>query len=160
MQTEVEHRIKELLEKKFEDPEFEDCFIVEVRLDNKKLNVFVDSDTNITFEKCRKLSRYLESYIDENGWLGEKYILEVSSPGIGRPLKFARQYQKNVGRKLEVKHNDEVVTGTLTKVAEDKIVLENKVRIKEGKRKKTVVQETEIPLDEISSAIVQITFKK
>jgi len=96
-----------LLDKKFEEEDFNDCFLVEAHHNNSKLELFIDSDSNITFTKCRKISRYLESFIDENGWLGEKYTLDVSSPGITRPLKFKRQYVKNIGRKMEIKLKEE-----------------------------------------------------
>lgn len=155
----IEGKITELLEEKFQEEEFSDCFIVEVQLNNKKLNVFIDCDSGVTFGKCQKLSRYLESFIDEEGWLGEKYILEVSSPGIGRPLKLSRQYKKNIGRKLEVTllegGNKQ---GQLIEVNESAIVIEYKQRIKEGKKKRTEVVKETISFEEIKKAIVKITF--
>ena len=90
----IEDRIVELLGAKFEEEEFRDCFLVETKFHgNNKLEVFIDCDNGLTFEKCQKISRYLESFIDEKQWLGEKYVLDVSSPGIGRPLILKRQYQ-------------------------------------------------------------------
>lgn len=158
----VEKKIETLLNTKFaEDENFQDCFVVEIILhEHNKLDVFVDSDSGMTFQKCQKLSRYLEKYLDEEQWIGEKYILEVSSPGISRPLVLKRQYQKNIGRKMEVSLIEgDKQTGTLTSVTEEQIVLEEKVRIKEGKKKKTVLQQTEIPYENIKKAIVKITFK-
>ncbi len=157
----LEKKIEELLDEKFKEEEFADCFLVEVKLhEHKKLDVFVDSDSSMNFTKCRRLSRYLESFIDEEGWLGEKYVLEVSSPGITRPLKFARQYKKNIGRKMEVKlSNGEKDEGTLITATDESITLEKKVRIKEGKKKRTEVVQTEIPYQEITKAIVKISFK-
>lgn len=156
----ITDKLTALLEEKFKEEEFQDCFLIEiVSPPNKKVEVFVDSDSGITFEKCRKLSRYLEESIDGEGWLGEKYTLEVSSPGIGRPLKFVRQYQKNIGRKLEVKvHEGETKIGILTVVTEDTITIEYKERIKEGKKKKTVIQQDEIPFENIREAKVKIMF--
>jgi len=85
---EITERIAQLLEEKYStDEAFADCFNVEIELKpGQKLYVFADSDTGMTFEKCQKLSRFLESHLDTNGWLGDKYLLEVSSPGIGRPF--------------------------------------------------------------------------
>ncbi len=158
----VEERITDLLEEKFQEPDFADCFIIEIKLHaNQKLEVFVDSDSGMNFVKCQKISRYLESFIDEGSWLGEKYTLEVSSPGVERPLKLARQYRNNIGRKLEVKLKDGTVqTGTLIAADEQQITLEEKVRVKEGKRKKTEVVQTAIPFEEIAKAIVKISFGK
>lgn len=152
-------KITSLLETKFEEEFFNDCFLVEINQNNSKLEIFVDSDSNITFEKCRKISRYLEQHIDENGWLGEKYTLEVSSPGITRPLLFKRQYAKNIGRKLEVKLKDEgKQKGVLVNVTDEAIHLEEKVRVKEGKKKVNKILTHEIAYENIEKAIVKISF--
>ncbi len=155
-------RIRDLLEDKFEEPDWTDCFLVDIKPHpNNKIEVFMDSDTGVTFEKCQKISRYLENIIDEEGWLGEKYTLEVSSPGVDRPLKLWRQYPKNIGRKLDLVLEDgDKKTGYLREVHDSEIVLEEKVRIKEGKRKKTMVKETQIPFDFIKKAVVKVSFNK
>lgn len=157
----IEGRITTLLEQKFQEEEWQDCFIVEVKHHtvNQKLDIFIDSDTGITFSKCRQISRYLEEYLDTHLWLGEKYTLEVSSPGVSRPLILPRQYKKNIGRKLEVKLKEgSKQEGTLAQVQQDAITLEAKVRIKEGKKKKTVLQSTRIPFEDIAQTKVKISF--
>lgn len=156
----ISKKIEELLLAKFEEEEFKDCFLVELEvLPSKKINVFVDSDSGITFEKCRKISRHLEAVIDEEQWLGQKYTLEVSSPGIGRPLKFPRQYPRNIGRKVEVKITEgKKVTGLLKAVENDNITIQDKVRVKEGKKKVTKLVETVIPFEDIVKFIVKISF--
>lgn len=156
----VEDKIAALLEEKFREDAFADCFLVDLKLHaHNKLDVFLDSDFGITFEKCQQISRYLEQYLDEEQWLGEKYVLEVSSPGISRPLLMQRQYPRNIGRKVEVKLNDgDKRTGMLKEVEEDHIVLEEKVRVQEGKRKRTEVVETEISFSSIEHTKVKITF--
>lgn len=157
----IEQKIESLVQEKLKEDEFADCFLIESKLHaNNKLEVFIDSDTNMTFEKCRKISRYLESHIEEKNWLGEKYTLEVSSPGVGRPLKFLRQYHKNVGRKVEVSLKEgDSKTGTLLKVDSDNLYIEEKIRVKEGKKKKTQIVETEIPFENVSKTVVKIAFK-
>ena len=151
-----------MLERMFaESEDFQDCFVVEVNQANTKLDIFVDADSGMTFQKCQRISRFVEAYLDEEQPLGEKYTLNVSSPGVDRPLKFHRQYVKNVGRSLDVTTTDgQQVTGELVAVHDDRIVLEGKVRVQEGKRKKTVVQQTELALTDIKKAIVKISFKK
>lgn len=154
--------IESLLQDKLKEAEFADCFLIEIKLHaNNKLEVFIDSDTNITFEKCRKVSRFLESQLDENNWLGENYTLEVSSPGIGRPLIFLRQYKKNIGRKVEVSlKNGSSKTGLLLDATDETLRIEEKIRLKEGKKKKTQIIETAIPYDEINKTVVKVEFKK
>lgn len=158
----MQAKVEKLLAEKFKEEEFSDCFLVATELNKgNKLEVFVDSDSGMTFQKCQRISRYLEQFIDEEKWLGEKYTLEVSSPGITRPLKFERQYRKNIGRVLTVKRNDgSKEEGTLKEVTETAITLEEKKRIKDGKKKKTQLVETIIPFDEIREAKVKIVFKK
>jgi len=154
-------KISSLLEEKYKEPEFSDCFTVDVKMSAaKKLEVFVDSDSTMNFRKCQRISRYLEGIIEENNWLGEKYTLEVSSPGLDRPLKFLRQYVKNIGREFNLKlKNGEKKTGKLIAVEEAGIVLEQELQVKEGKKKKTVVEQSAVLLDNIAEAKVKISFK-
>ena len=156
----IEAKITDLLEQKFAEEEFSTCFLVDIKLhDHKKLDVFIDSDEGISFDVCRKVSRYLEEYIDTEGWLGEKYILEVSSPGATRPLKLFRQYPKHIGRKVEVKTTQgEKKEGTLIAVEDASITISSKERIKEGKKKKTIVVESTIPFEEIVQTKIKISF--
>lgn len=158
--TVISAQLTQLLEAKFEEEEFADCFIIEIKtLPNKRVEIYVDSDSGMTFRKCQRISRHLEAEIDEKGWLGEKYTLEVSSPGITRPLMFPRQYTRNIGRKVEVKQVEGATkTGTLIEVNEEQITLEWKERIKEGKKKKTVVVQDIIPFSNIKETKVKITF--
>lgn len=157
----MEAKIHDLLEEKFAEDEFSDCFLIELKLHpNNKLDVFLDSDTGITLERCRKISRYLEAYLDESGQLGEKYTLEVSSPGVGRPLQLKRQYPKHIGRKLKVKLKaDGEIEGILEAVGEEAITIEQKIVEKEGKKKKRLKVATEIPFTDIREALVQVSFK-
>ena len=157
----IEKQIESLLAKKFLEEEFQDCFLIEVNHPaSNKLDVFIDSDSGVTFEKCQKISRYLEATLDEEGWLGEKYVLEVSSPGISRPLVLQRQYKKNIGRTLKVNLKDEAKKeGVLTEVQEDLIVLEETITEKQGKKKIKKKILTPIPFAKITKAVVKISFK-
>lgn len=158
---EVTDRIAQLLEEKYTaDEAFADCFTVEIELKpGQKLYVFADSDSGMTFEKCQKISRYLESHLDTNGWLGDKYLLEVSSPGIGRALKFLRQYHNNLGRTVEVTLKDKTrQTGLLKAAEENQVVLSQKVVEREGNKKKEVEKETAIPFEQIEKTVVKLAF--
>jgi ribosome maturation factor RimP len=158
---ELMERITELLAEKFaSDADYADCFVVEITLDAKNLlEVFVDSDGPMDFARCQRISRFLEGHLDENKWIGEEYTLEVSSPGIGRPLKFTRQFIKNVGRTLEITlADDSKEIGVLIKADENELVLEQKKRIEEGKKKKNVVVETTFEYSKIKQTIVMVVF--
>jgi len=66
------------------------------------VEVFVDSKDGVTSELCAAISRDVAEAIDKNAWFKGTYRLEVSSPGIDRPLEHAWQYPKHLGRVLEV----------------------------------------------------------
>jgi ribosome maturation factor RimP len=156
----IEAKIEALLEARFREPDLEDCFTVEVLLRaGNRLEVAFDSDSGVSFEKCQKLSRFLEAHLDGEGWLGEKYVLDVSSPGLSRPLKFRRQYPRNIGRTVEVHLQDNSVhKGKLTAADEEQITLEESKMVEvKGKMKKMQV-DTIIPFDHIQFTYVKVTF--
>lgn len=95
-------KIKALLSSILKEEEFLDTFVLEVILEDKKLEIFIDGDNGVDFGKCRRISRKVEEYLDESLMLGEKYKLDVSSPGATKPLKIFRQYPKHVGRSLKI----------------------------------------------------------
>lgn len=158
---ELTERITQLLEEKYAtDESLADCFTVDIELrPGNKLYVFVDSDSGINFDKCKKLSRHLESHIDTHGWLGSKYVLEVSSPGLGRPLRFLRQYHNNLGRTVVVTLLDDTRERGILKAADDtQVVIEQTVVEKEGKKKMEVLVQRAIPFDQIKSTVVKAAF--
>lgn len=149
-----------LLKEKFQTEGFEEFYLVEFEYKTpNQLSVYIDTDQGVNSRQCARVSRFLEEHLDEANWNEGKYILEVSSPGVDRPLKFPRQYLKNIGRTLEVKLTDgEKIKGKLVESNEDFIVLEYRDKIKEGKKKKNIVKQTEIPHDTIAKAMVKISF--
>ncbi len=156
----IEAKIRDLLTTKFQEEAFQDCFLVEIKLNqNRKLEVFVDCDNGLTHEKCQRISRYLESFIDEEQWLGEKYTLEVSSPGIGKALKLKRQYKKNIGRRVEINfHEGKPQTGNLIEVKEESVTIEYEIIVKEGKKKRKEMTQQVIPFENIKKTVVKVVF--
>jgi len=135
----------------------EDLFLVELKITpGNQVTVLLDGDNGITIEKCTMVNRALYKYIEQSGFFADgNFSLEVSSPGVGKPLKLFRQYKKNVGRNLEVELTDGTKTeGTLTEVDEEGITIEEK----EGKGKKMTVKITRILFNQIKEATVLITF--
>lgn len=158
---ELTERITQLLEEKYAtDEAFADCFTVDIELKpGHKLCVFADSDSGMNFDKCQKISRYLESFLDTHGWLGDKYVLEVSSPGVDRPLKFPRQYRNNAGRTVSVTLTDKTqLTGTLKSADDSQMILTQTITEKEGNKKKEIQIETPVPYNKIEKTIVKISF--
>lgn len=157
----VEQKIEQLLNEKFAEADFADCFIIDIKLGTgNKLEAFVDADNGIDFARCQRLSRYLEAHLDEQKWLGEVYTLEVSSPGVSRPLKFLRQYSKHIGRDLEIIHKDgTTIEGEFVELENDIIVLEYEEKRKEGKKNIKEMIQVKMPFDDIQKAMVKVSFK-
>ena len=149
--------IERLLDQKIENT---DIFLVDLKiLSGNKLQVFVDSDSGLTIETCAEISRHLEFHIENERLLPENYTIEVSSPGIGQPLKYYRQYLKNIGRNIEVVRLDETkIIGLLLYVDESKITIEEQVKSKGTNSKKIEKQQVEVPFLEIKQTKVIIKF--
>lgn len=155
----VAEKIAEITESFFQEQGWSDCFLIEIKIKDKSVEVFADCDGGITLEKCHKISRAIEAYLDESKVLGESYVLDVSSPGVGTPLKMARQYKNNVGRKIEVKTATEKIEGDLKEVKEEEIVVFYTEKRKEGKKNIKVDVEKSIRFDEIETAKIKVSFK-
>ncbi len=153
--------IRRLLAEKFESEDFADCFTVDVQLHpGNRLVVLVDCDTGLSVARCAQVSRYLEAYLDEAVWKDQKYVLEVSSPGVDRPLAALRQYRKNIGREVKVSTEEGEEKGLLTGVSDTAIELEQDIVRKEGKKKIREKIRRSIPFDRIRKTVVQISFNR
>ena len=145
--------IQNLLAEKFQEEGFQDCFLVAIEQKPKNIQIFVDADSGITFEKCKKISRYLETIFDANNWFGGDYILEVSSPGLDRPLVFPRQFVKNLGRDLVIRLLDgSELEGNLQLANDQTISLLKEEIVKEGNKKVKKSIETQLPYNSIQEA--------
>jgi ribosome maturation factor RimP len=152
----IEKRVTELIEEKISDrPEL---FLVEVKiLPNNKLIIHVDGDEGISIQDCAAISRHVGFHLEEENTIEKAYNLEVSSPGVGEPLKLKRQYEKNIGRDLSVKlAGGEIKEGELLDMNEQSITIAAKVK---EKGKKAQLVETSIDFDNIIETKVLISFK-
>lgn len=135
----------------------EDVFLVDMKVKpTNNFKIYLDADSGLAIEKCIKINRALYKKMEEEGLYPDgDFSLEVSSPGIDEPLKLHRQYNKNVGRNIEVKLKDgSVKEGKLINVSETEITLE----FTEGKGKKAVQQQLQLPFSEIQQTKVLIKF--
>ena len=67
------------------------------------LRAYIDKEGGIAIDDCEKVSRKLEEELDKEDFIPNAYILEVSSPGLGRQLKKEKHYLSNLGQKVDVK---------------------------------------------------------
>lgn len=155
----IEKRIRELAEEKIAEIQRPDIFVVDVQFNpiGNKAIILLDGDKGAGINECAQVSRYIGFKLEEENVIEEAYNLEVSSPGVDTPLALARQYVKNIGRRVNLK-----LTGGIKK--EGKLLAVNTAdiiiaeTIKE-KGKKAAETETVIPIDQIMEIKVLISFK-
>ena len=134
-----------------------EAFLIEIKsTPGNQITVLLDADDGITIDRCIKINRALYKYIEETELFPDgNFSLEVSSPGVDRPLDSHRQYLKNIGRQVEVLYADGTkLEGKLTRVDEEGITIEQQ----EGKGKKMNTKEVTILFNEIKHTTVLITF--
>jgi ribosome maturation factor RimP len=109
------------------------------------LTVIVDSDTHLNLDQVTAVTREISDLLETLPALGDQpFTLEVTSPGIDRPLTQLRHWKKNHGRLVNlVLHDDKEVKGRIGDLAGDVIMIDEK----------------EISLDDIKSAMIEIEFK-
>ena len=83
------------------------------------LRAYIDKEGGIAVDDCEVISRKLSDWLDKEDFIDDSYILEVSSPGLGRPLKKEKDYVRSMGREVEVRLNKAIdrqkeFTGTLS----------------------------------------------
>jgi len=153
---EIADEVRKIAEGKLSQP---GLFIVDViitaRKGPKKIVVIMDGDNGVNIDDCADLNRELSKELDELSQLQDRYVLEVSTPGLDQPLKLTRQYKKNIGRRLKVKLADRVLEGKLLDVTPDKIIVEQETG--SGKQKEKVP--VEIEFSEIDKSFVLVSFK-
>ena len=114
--------------------EFPELFLVDLTVtgvsEKQLVLVLIDSELGLPIDMCSLISRKFLSKIEEKDLIKGTFNLEVSSPGIDKPISLPRQYKKNIGRKLEVETLDgEIIEGELKKIEEQTIALYLKERV-------------------------------
>lgn len=135
----------------------DDIFLVDMKIKpTNNFKIYLDADSGLGIEKCIKINRALYKIMEEMAIYPEgDFSLEVSSPGLGEPLKLMRQYVKNIGRDVEVTMNDTTEhEGKLLSADEEKIEIE----FTEGKGKKAEIKKLELPMADIKQTRVAIKF--
>ena len=115
------------------------------------LRVFIDKNQGVTVHDCQELSREIEDLIEIHELIDDHYVLEVSSPGLDRPLKKDTDFLRNKGKRIQIKtyspiNNKKENAGTIRNFINDTLFLE---------RKKDILK---IPLTDIAQAKLIIEF--
>lgn len=67
------------------------------------LRAYIDKEGGITIDDCEAVSRAFSEKLDQEDFIEDAYIMEVSSPGLGRPLKKEKDYVRSMGKELEIR---------------------------------------------------------
>ena len=67
------------------------------------LRAYIDKPGGITVDDCEVVSRALSDLLDKHDFIEDAYVLEVSSQGLGRPLKKEKDFQRNLGKEVEIR---------------------------------------------------------
>lgn len=154
MNDQVNERITELLNTRFDGTPF---FLVNIKRPSPtRVSVFIDHDERLKIEDCAKVSRFLEEYLDTELPLGEKYTLEVSSPGMFNPMKLVRQYKKRIGSSFELTLKEgKSFKAKLNRIEDEQLIFE-----KSGTKKNPKIEEITVSLDDIKKAKLKFDFNK
>ncbi|MCI8378095.1 MAG: ribosome maturation factor RimP [Lachnospiraceae bacterium] len=160
---EYEARAEEILEPIMKENHFELVDVEYVKeAGNWYLRAYVDKEGGITLDDCELVNRTWSDIMDVEDFIPEAYILEVSSPGLGRQLKKEKDFARSIGEDVDVKfyqarkvpagkNGKEVsvkeVTGTLKAYTKETITLETEF-----------AQEYEIQRSDISTVKLAIDF--
>ena len=116
------------------------------------IRIFIDRENGVTLEDCERFSRALSALLDVEDPIPSAYVLEVSSPGLDRPLKKLRDFERSTGKLVriitrEMIEKQNIFRGRITRVEGDAITL-----LFDDK-------EIEIPFGQISKARLEIELK-
>jgi ribosome maturation factor RimP len=134
-------------------------FIVDIAIkQGNKITVLLDNDNGVSIKDCVEMSRHIESNLDREK---DDFELNVMSPGLTEPFKILRQYQKNVGKQIDVLTKEgKKLSGKLLFATEEGIELESKVKEKvEGKKgKQLIINNIKLTFNQIKETKIVISF--
>ncbi|MEA4981777.1 MAG: ribosome assembly cofactor RimP [Paludibacter sp.] len=149
--------VNQIIDEYLQDSEL---YLVDLKItqDNRVL-IEIDAFKGVSLDDCIGLNRYIESKIDREI---EDYELEVSSAGLTEPFKVLKQYEKNIGKEVEVLTTEgKKMTGVISQVAEEQfgLTIEKNMKQEGAKRKTTVKEELLLSYKNIKTTKLIIRFK-
>lgn len=121
------------------------------------LRCYIDKEGGVTIDDCEVVSRAMSTKLDEDDFINEAYILEVSSPGLGRTLKKDRHLSYSIGEEVEVKlfkpveegkNAPKLYVGFLKEFTQDTVTIEVPVSEEEL---------TDMVIDRKNIAVIRVT---
>jgi ribosome maturation factor RimP len=147
-------QVIELLDGEFARAGYEiEDVVIDARVQPPRITVIADGDTALDLDTIAELSRSASSVLDAVESIEGGYVLEVSSPGVDRPLTTAKHFRRARGRKIELALTDGTqVTGRVGEMREDTLSLV----VRDDRARGWTVRP--ISLDQILKAVVQVEF--
>lgn len=117
---------------------------------NWYLRAYIDKEDGISVDDCEVVSRKLGEWLDEKDLIADSYILEVSSPGLGRPLKKEKDFVRSIGKDVDIKlyralNKQKDFAGTLTAYDKETVTI-------------SMEDKTEMIFDRIDIALIRLAF--
>lgn len=124
------HYLQDLIEPVVTDAGYELVRVMSIGQVNQTLQVMIDNldGSDITVDDCAKVSHLISEMLDEKDPIADKYSLEVSSPGLDRPLTKLKHFQRYVGYEIKLETEDKVdnrkrFKGKIIEVDNDNVIL-------------------------------------
>ena len=124
MQSAIAEQVTKLVEPLLDEIGIE---LVEVQFQGNILRVTIFKEGGVGIDDCAKVSREVAHLLEVEDLIEHKYHLEVSSPGLDRPLRNQRDFNRNINQELKATLNEppgQQVTGTIVRADGDSIVLD------------------------------------
>ena len=114
------------------------------------LRAYIDKEGGIAVDDCEVISRILSDWLDKTDFIEDSYILEVSSPGLGRPLKKEKDFARSIGKEVDIRlyrarDKQKDFTGILTEYDKDSVTIETE-------------DETRLTFERADIALIRLAF--
>ena len=120
------------------------------------VQIFMDGDRKVSVNDCAEINRYLDKLLNAEMPFSNQYALEVSSAGMGAPLKLLRQYRNTIGREVNVLlNNGQRYNGILQSVNDNEIVL---IKPLTGKKNPLTAEPIHLQFSDIKKTTLEIKF--
>ncbi len=151
----LKQKIKEIASDIADDEGFE-LYDIQIQSGRKTLlRVFIDKAGGVTIDDCERMSKRLGALLDVEDLMKTPYILEVSSPGLDRPLVTLKDFEKSIGKLVRIVTLEKIEDQTFF-IGRISDVGENWIRLSFDKKGKD--EDLFIPLDKVSKAKLEIEF--
>lgn len=129
MANRVEEAVEKIAEEILAGTDYELVDVEYVKERDWFLRIYIDKEGGVGLDDCQEVSGLLDEKIEKLGILNDRFILEVSSPGLDRALKKEKDFKREMGKKVDITlykpiNGEKNITGVLTGYAENVITID------------------------------------